>query len=399
MTRDLPSLVAELHAVAGALRRRVQIMEVCGTHTVSVFRHGLRALLPGCLRLISGPGCPVCVTAQRHIDAAIDLSRIPGVILCTYGDMVRVPGKTGSLEQSRAAGADVRVVGSALAAVKIAAANPERQVVFVAVGFETTAPATAVAIQHADRAGLANFSALIAHKLVTPAMAALLDDPGAAIDGFLCPGHVSVIIGAEAFRSIVEGYRRPCVIAGFEPTSILEALTAIVRQISGGRAGLENAYTAAVGADGNVVARRRLDEVFEVSDEPWRELGVIPRSGLRLRPEYAGFDAVARFHVTLGEDVDHPGCRCGAVIQGRLDPDQCPLFGTVCTPLKPLGPCMVSSEGTCSAWFKYRRSRGAAEAGGAIRVEAVAGNGADHRGSTHVAVAAGAPTAKKGSAT
>lgn len=356
MKPSRPSCVEALHTAAASLRGRAQIMEVCGTHTVSVFRHGLRAQLPSNIRLISGPGCPVCVTAQRHIDAAIELSRMPGVILCTYGDMMRVPGRTGSLETSRAGGADVRVVGSAMTAVRLAAENPERQVVFVAVGFETTAPATAVAVQHADRAELTNFSVLVAHKLVVPAMMALLDDPGIAIDGFLCPGHVSVIIGSEAYRMVVERYRRPCVIAGFEPACILDALTRLVRQIAEGQAELVNAYRVAVDACGNPIARHKLDEVFEVSDEPWRELGVIPKSGLRLRSAYARFDALRRFGVVLGEDIHHPACRCGEVIQGRVEPHECPVFGTVCTPLTPLGPCMVSSEGTCSAYFKYHRA-------------------------------------------
>lgn len=343
----------QLRELARTFDRPVQIMEVCGTHTVSIFRHGLRTLLPATMRLVSGPGCPVCVTAQRHIDAAIQLSAIDRVIIATYGDMVRVPGARGSLERSRSEGADVRVVASARTALRLAERQPDRQVVFIAVGFETTAPATAAAVLEADRLGINNFSILAAHKVVVPAMMALLSAGDVPLDGFLCPGHVSVIIGVEAYRPVVVRYRVPCVIAGFEPTDIGRALIALLRQIRDGEARLENEYRAAVCVDGNTVAQQLMHRVFETADAPWRALGVIPLSGLALRAAFQRFDALVRFGVSLGEDADHPGCRCGEVIQGKTTPDECPLFGTVCTPMSPLGPCMVSSEGTCSAWYKY----------------------------------------------
>lgn len=355
MKTDINPYVDELVRLAGEIDRPVQLMEVCGTHTVSIFRHGLRSMLPANVNLISGPGCPVCVTAQRHIDAAIELSRVPGAIIATYGDMVRVPGQQSSLEQRRAAGADVRVVGSTMTAVKLARENPDRPVVFLAVGFETTAPATAAAILDAEQRGLQNFFVLAAHKLVVPAMLALLQDGDVPLDGFLCPGHVSVIIGSDAYRPVVAQHRMPCVVGGFEPAGILAALVGLLRQVREGDARLENPYDVAVSRSGNPLAYRLLEQVFEPEDTVWRALGEIPGSGLALRPAFGHFDALGRFGITLGDDHDHPACRCGEVIQGKTTPDQCALFGTACTPMQPYGPCMVSSEGTCSAWFKYNR--------------------------------------------
>lgn len=354
------TMMDEIARVCEQIGRRVQLMEVCGTHTVSIFRSGLRAMLPANLRLISGPGCPVCVTAQRHIDAAIDLAGRDGLILATYGDMLRVPGRCGSLEQRRASGADVRVVQSAMSAVELARRHRDRPVVFLGVGFETTAPATAAAVRRAAVERLENFSVLVSHKLVVPAMAALLEAGETALDGFLCPGHVSVIIGSEAYRPIVARWSMPCVVAGFEPPQIVAALLALVRQVRAGEAQLENAYPQAVTPDGNRAALRLLDEVFEVCDTPWRALGTIGASGLALRDKYRRFDAAERFDIRVGEDVDNPACLCGQVIQGLVEPPECPLFGEGCTPLRPIGPCMVSSEGTCAAWYKYGRGPAAA---------------------------------------
>ncbi|MEP0847129.1 MAG: hydrogenase formation protein HypD [Phycisphaerae bacterium] len=344
--------IAELAARVG---RRVQLMEVCGTHTVSIFRSGLRSLLPVNVRLVSGPGCPVCVTAQRHIDAAIELAGEANVILATYGDMLRVPGRLGSLEQRRAAGASVQVVSSARGALQLARQRPDRTVVFLGVGFETTAPATAATVLEAERDGIENFVVLVSHKLVVPAMRALLEAGDVPLDGFLCPGHVSVIIGARAYSSVVADFQRPCVVAGFEPQQIMTGIEHLLRQIAGGRAALENVYSAVVSESGNPVAQELLRRVFIAADTPWRELGVIPRSGLEFAPAYRRFDAALRFGLTPGADHDHPDCRCGLVIQGKLDPPQCPLFGGECTPLRPVGPCMVSSEGTCAAWYRYAR--------------------------------------------
>lgn len=353
MKADIPSLLTEVAATVDRISRRVQIMEVCGTHTVSFFRSGIRSLLPPALRLISGPGCPVCVTAQRHIDAAMELGSRPDVTIATYGDMLRVPGRRGSLESLRAAGADICVVQSAMKAVEWAAAHPARQVVFLGVGFETTAPATAAAVLAANRDAIGNFSVLMCHKLVVPAMAALLRGRRVALDGFLCPGHVSVIIGAKAYRPLVQRFGKPCVVAGFEPSQLALGLLHLVRQIEADQARLENVYNGIVHETGNRTARGLMRRVFVVADAPWRAMGVIPRSGLELAHAYRAFDALQRFGITLGEDHDPPSCRCGEVIQGVAMPEECPLFRNGCTPRTPIGPCMVSGEGTCGAWYRF----------------------------------------------
>ncbi len=353
----LPPQIEHWRRLTERIARPIQLMEVCGTHTVAIYRSGLRSLLPANLRLVSGPGCPVCVTAQRDIDAAIQASTIPRAIVATYGDMVRVPGALGSLEQRRAAGADVRVVASTRGALRLAESYPDREVIFIGVGFETTAPATAAAILEAGRLGLKNFSVITAHKLVVPAMRALLDGGDVRLDGFLCPGHVSVIIGAEAYRPIVDEYHMSCVVAGFEADGIATAVTALLQQIVERRPRLENNYPAVVSPEGNRVAQRLMAEVFEESDVPWRALGIIPGSGLALRSRYHSFDAQRRFGIVAAADHDHPACRCGEVIQGKVVPQDCNLFATVCTPMNPFGPCMVSSEGTCSAAFKYGREK------------------------------------------
>jgi hydrogenase expression/formation protein HypD len=331
----------------------IRIMEVCGTHTVSLFRSGVKSMLPTSVRLISGPGCPVCVTSQGYIDAACELTTQPDMTICTYGDMLRVPGQIGSLEQQRACGARVVVVYSARDAVRYAEEHPEQQVVFLAVGFETTAPATAAAVVEADRKNLRNFFVLVSHKLVMPAMSALLSSGDVPIDGFLCPGHVSVIIGAESYRPIVDIYRKPCVVAGFEPEQMLRGILRLVQLITRGHVALENVYQVAVSTDGNEVALRWIEEVFEPAPTVWRAMGTIGESGLDLRGHYKRFDALAHFGLSMGPDYDPPGCRCGEVIQGKIGPAECPLFAKSCTLAKPIGPCMVSSEGTCAAWYKY----------------------------------------------
>ena len=352
--------IVEQIADACAGRDRVQIMEVCGTHTVCLFRTGVKSLLPKALRLISGPGCPVCVTSQGYLDTACELADRPDVTICTYGDMVRVPGRQGSLEQRRAGGGTVRVVYSARDALSYARQNPDRTIVFLAVGFETTAPATAATVLEAHGAGVENFFILPGHKLVIPAMSALLAGGEVPIDGFLCPGHVSIVIGADAYRPIAEGYHRPCVVAGFEPRQMLEAIAAIVRQVADGRAEVENVYGVAVTDEGNAVARQVVAQVFEPAAAVWRAMGTLDESGLALRSDYAQFDARRRFDVEFGPDESPAGCLCGQVIQGMVDPAECPLFATACTPISPVGPCMVSSEGTCAAWYKYNRPAAAA---------------------------------------
>ncbi|HDZ22869.1 hypothetical protein LCGC14_0018870 [marine sediment metagenome] len=349
------ALVEQINRAAAPLGG-VGVMEVCGTHTVSLFRSGVRSLLTDRIELISGPGCPVCVTSQGYLDAACELAARDDVTICTYGDMVRVPGSHGSLSEMRAKGADVMVVYSARDALAHARNNPDRQVVFLAVGFETTTPATAATVIDADRCGAENFTVLPAHKLVVPAMAALLAAGDVPIDGFLCPGHVSVIIGAGAYQRLVDDYRRPCVVAGFEPTQMLDGILHIVRQVAAGDARVENVYGVAVTDEGNAAARRLIDRVFVPADTVWRAMGTIPASGLDLREEYKRFDARERFDVQEGPDVCPPGCLCGDVIQGKAHPPECTLFGVACTPVKPVGPCMVSSEGACAAWYKYGRT-------------------------------------------
>jgi len=341
---------------AACTGRRVTLMEVCGTHTVALFRSGVRSQLPAALRLISGPGCPVCVTAQGYIDAALDLALRPGVTIATYGDMVRVPGRGGSLAEARARGADLLVVYSARDAVAWAAAHPARTVVFLAVGFETTTPATAQAVLEAEAQAVDNFLVLTAHKVVVPAMLALLaGDGGVGLDGFLCPGHVSVIIGSEAYRPIVERHGKGCVVAGFEAASMLEGIARLCEMARDGTPELDNSYPVAVKPGGNPHAQALLARVFEPCDATWRALGTIPGSGLRLRPAYRRFDAAERFQLETNRDDEIAGCRCGEVIQGKTQPSECPRFGVSCTPSNPIGPCMVSSEGTCAAWYNYGR--------------------------------------------
>lgn len=347
--------VDRMRSAATAVGRDLAFMEVCGTHTVNAFRSGLHSLLPSNIRLLSGPGCPVCVTAQGDIDQMIELASDPQVTLCTYGDMLRVVGKQGSLEQARARGADVRIIYSALDALELATSLPDRQIVLAAVGFETTTPPTAVAIQRAAQAGIDNFSALVSHKRILPAMRALLDSGEVGVDGFILPGHVSVILGSEIYRPIVDHYRMPCVVTGFEGTQITAALARLIEMCQAGTPLLENLYPQAVTPQGNTVAQQIIEEVFEPTTVAWRGLGELPDSGLSIRKRYAMFDARRRFKLSAADNTEPPGCRCGEVICGKVLPVDCRLFGTVCTPVNAIGPCMVSSEGTCQAWFKYHR--------------------------------------------
>lgn len=343
-----------LAAAARELGRTVRFMEVCGTHTVNAFRSGLHSLMPPNVTLLSGPGCPVCVTSQGDIDQLIELAANPAVTLCTYGDMLRVTGRSGSLESARADGADVRVVYSAMDAVRLAAEQPNRQVVFAAVGFETTAPATAVAILEAERLWLGNFTAFVSHKLIIPAMRALLESD-VNVDGFVCPGHVCVIIGSDVFRPIVDEYGLSCVVTGFEGPQIAAALARLCELLLAGRPALENLYPQAVTPRGNVAAQHLIDSVFEPAAVHWRGLADLPGSGLALRDRFRRFDARVRFELRTPDNTEPAGCRCGEVITGRCTPADCKLFACACTPVNPIGPCMVSSEGTCQAWFKYQR--------------------------------------------
>ena len=335
-----------------ALGRRINIMEVCGTHTVSIFRSGIRASLNDCINLLSGPGCPVCVTDQGYIDTVLELADRGDCIIATYGDMIRVPGKGGSLE-TKSPNTNIKIVLSSEGALQLARENPDKTVVFIAIGFETTTPATAVAIKLAAAEGLDNFCIYSNHKLVIPAMHALLASKNNNIDAFLCPGHVSVIIGSNAYEPIVKEFKRPCVVAGFEPMQIIEGLAEICRQLGDKEAKVTSMYPAVVTEKGNRIAQKIIDEFFEPADGIWRGLGTIAQSTLQLKDQFSRFDVLKRFNITARQTEDTSGCQCGDVLCGLINPQQCPQFGVQCTPETPVGPCMVSSEGACAAWFKY----------------------------------------------
>jgi len=358
IARALVSEVRRLAAgVADRLGRRAVLMEVCGTHTVAISRAGLRGLLKDLLDLRSGPGCPVCVTDYVDIDRMVALARLPGVTVGTFGDMLRVPGSYSSLERERAAGADVRIFYSPADAVAWAAAHPEREVVFLGVGFETTAPAVAASIKEAKARGIENFSVYTNHKLVPPALGALLDDQEIMIDGFILPGHVSAIIGRRAY-SFLEEFRLPAVITGFEINDILESMRQILKMLWKGEPRVQNGYTRVVREEGNGVAKRLMAEVFQVTDASWRGFGVIPASGLELTPSFKAFEAAARFSLPVVASRAPAGCACGEILKGKLSPKECRLFGVACTPSSPVGPCMVSSEGACGAYYQFERVEG-----------------------------------------
>ncbi|CAI9398676.1 Hydrogenase maturation factor HypD [Pleomorphomonas sp. T1.2MG-36] len=354
-------------AIAAEVRpnRSYALMEFCGGHTHAISRYGIEDLLPANVRMIHGPGCPVCVLPIGRIDDAIRLAKRPEVTLCTYADLMRVPASGGlSLMKAKAAGADIRMVYSSLDAIRIAEANPERQVVFFAIGFETTTPPTAVALKTAEAKGLKNFSIYCNHVLTPVAMRAILDmpptpdEPPIAIEGFVGPSHVSTIIGMDPYQVFARDYRKPVVIAGFEPLDVMYAILMLVRQVNEQRAEVENQYIRAVRADGNRVAIDLCDKVFELRDSfEWRGLGAVPRSALKLRDAFAFYDAEKRFAIETQPAEDNPACECGAILRGQKKPADCRLFGTVCTPETPTGACMVSSEGACAAHWTYGRFR------------------------------------------
>jgi len=333
--------------------REIALMEVCGTHTMAIAKSGLRNLLPPNLKLLSGPGCPVCVTAQGDIDAVIELAQKPGVVMVTFGDMMRVPGTSSSLQEARSQGADVRVAYSPLDALAIAGRNLDKEVVFLGIGFETTAPAVAICADQARAQDLKNFSIFSLHKVVPPALEVIFSMPDMKIDGLICPGHVSVVIGLEPYIKLVEKYHRPCVVTGFETQDILEGVYMLIKQIRQGQAKAEIQYQRVVKSAGNLIAQQILEEVFQPSDARWRGIGNIPESGLEFRPEYEAFDARKRFDIADREDIPIKGCACGEVLTGKIIPQDCALFGRACTPLKPIGPCMVSHEGACAAYYRY----------------------------------------------
>jgi len=342
-----------------AIRREVtrpwNLMEVCGGQTHSIVRYGLDELLPESVHLIHGPGCPVCVTPVELIDKAVAIAARPEVIFCSFGDMLRVPGTASDLFGVKSRGGDVRIVYSPLDCLKIAEDHPDKQVVFFAVGFETTAPANAMSVFEARRRGLSNYSILVSHVLVPPALEAILASPQRRVDGFLAAGHVCTIMGTREYEPLARKHKVPIVVAGFEPVDLLQAIHMLVRQLEEGRCDVENQYDRLVKEEGNRPAQELIRSVFQVRDRAWRGIGVIPGSGLGLRGEYASFDAETRFDVGLVGGPESTECRSGLVLQGIIKPHECPAFGTLCTPDHPLGATMVSNEGACAAYYRYRR--------------------------------------------
>lgn len=353
--REEKRIAPWLEKIREETRKKIRIMEVCGGHTMAIRQYGIQTLLPPGIELLSGPGCPVCVTDQAFIDLAIEAARQPGFILLTYGDMLRVPGSFSSLEKEKAAGKDIRVIGSTLEALHICRMNPDKNIVFAAIGFETTTPGTAVAILQAKRENLKNFYIICAHKTMPQAMAALLRG-GSTIDGYIGPGHVCTIAGSRLFEPLAEEYGIPIVISGFEPLDLIQSIYFLVKMLHSGKSGVHIQYSRLVHHEGNRKAREIVAAIFEPSDELWRGIGTIPQSGLRLRKEYEEFDAGAVFNLRPVSGPEPRGCLCGAIMQGKQKPTDCKLFGKACIPMHPVGACMVSSEGACNAWYRYGNS-------------------------------------------
>jgi hydrogenase expression/formation protein HypD len=328
-------------------------MEFCGGHTVTIFRYGIRQVLPKTIDMVSGPGCPICVTANADLDKAIALSQIPGIIVATFGDMLKVPGSNSSLEQAKAGGADVRTVYSTMDALKIAEDNPNKSVVFLGIGFETTAPTIAASILQAEEKGIKNYYVLSLHKLCPPVLRAILDSGELKLHGLICPGHVSAVIGSRPWEFIARDYGIPCVVSGFEPLDILQSVDMLVNQVENGESRVEIAYRRGVRPEGNQQALRLMEQVFEPCPAQWRGIGEVPDSGLKLRKKYQRFDAALAFDIAPGPTYEPAGCICGDVLRGVKTPADCQLFGKACTPQYPVGPCMVSSEGSCSAYYLY----------------------------------------------
>ncbi|MCM8759744.1 MAG: hydrogenase formation protein HypD [Candidatus Omnitrophica bacterium] len=352
----IKALVLQIHTVSKKIKKEVKLMEVCGTHTMAIARWGIRKMLPENVSLISGPGCPVCVTPNQFIDTAIEISKLGNVKIATFGDMYRVPSGKKSLEKQSANGAVVDIVYSPLDALKIAEKNPEKKIVFLAVGFETTSPLTAKVILYARNRKLKNFFVLSGHKLIPPAMVALVKDKTHHIDGFLCPGHVSAIIGSEPYRVFPNNYGVPCVISGFEVCDILQSILMLLEMICGKRKlSVEIQYTRCVRRYGNTVAQRIIADVFNVVDVDWRGIGMIEQSGLAINRKFTEFDAFSNFKLDVKISSEAKSCICGQILKGLKTPLDCKLYRRLCTPESPIGPCMVSSEGTCAAYYNYER--------------------------------------------
>jgi len=349
----MKQMLEELHSLMKHINRPLKLMEVCGTHTVEIFRHGIRDVIPKNITLLSGPGCPVCVTSIHDIDAAIAIAKNSAVILTTFGDMMRVPGGRETMLEARSEGSDIRVLYSPLDALKLAQDNPKKEIVFLGTGFETTSPLIAGTLAHAEQTRIGNFSVYAAFKLVPPALKALLDSPDVLVDGFILPGHVSAIIGKKPYEFVASHYQKPSVITGFEAREIIEGVLMIVRQIALKRTNIEIQYRSVVREEGNLRAVELLGQYFEPADAYWRGIGSIPKSGLRIRERYASFDAKRKFNPPVTDMLEPESCSCGDILRGVKLPTECPLFGVNCTPESPVGPCMVSTEGSCAAYYKY----------------------------------------------
>jgi hydrogenase expression/formation protein HypD len=354
--RKLVTIMADnIRRMAQQLKRPVNFMEVCGTHTMSIYQYGIRSLLPDMVHLVSGPGCPVCVTPVGYVDNALACAADPGNIVATFGDMLRVPGSSSSLMEQRALGADVRIVYSPLDAVALAKDNPQRRVIFLGVGFETTAPVVAASILEAARQGLSNYCVLAAHKTMPTPMEILTADPELNLAGYLCPAHVSTVIGGIAYQKLAQEYHIPCVVTGFEPADVMQGIEMLLAQVLNKESRVDIQYRRAVTWEGNPKAQAILERVFIPCDAVWRGLGVLPGSGLSIRPKLSTFDAARVLDLPEVAGEENSACRCGEVLKGKLEPFDCPLFGSICTPEEPVGACMVSSEGTCAAAYKYGR--------------------------------------------
>lgn len=335
-----------------------RFMEFCGGHTATIFRYGIRQALPETIEMLSGPGCPVCVTATADLDKAIALAQVPDVIIATFGDMLKVPGSYSSLQQAKAEGADVRMVYSTMDAVRMAEENPDKRVVFLGIGFETTAPTIAASVLQAEEKHLENYTVLSLHKLCPPVIKVLLDSGEVRLDGLICPGHVSAVIGSSAWGFVARDYGIPCVVSGFEPLDVLQCVDMLVAQVEGRDSKVEIAYRRGVQSEGNPEALRLMDNVFEPCTARWRGMGTIPHSGLKLRSKYQRFDADCVFDIDPGPTREPEGCICGAILRGIKTPLDCDLFGKACTPVDPVGPCMVSAEGSCSTYYLYGGGNG-----------------------------------------
>lgn len=350
------TLISQINKVCKKLKNEIRLMEVCGTHTMAIARYGLKKLLPENIRLISGPGCPVCVSPDSYIDIAIEISKIYDVRIVTFGDMFRVPSGNGSLEKQSAEGAKVDIVYSPVDVLEIAKKNSEERIVFLGVGFETTAPVVGKVIMYAKQQGIKNFTVLSGHKLIPPAMETLVNDKNHKIDGFICPGHVSTIIGSAPYNVFPEKYHIPCVISGFEPCDILHSILILLKMLTGEKkVSVEIQYSRCVEKNGNVLALKVISEVFDIVDSEWRGIGIIKASGLAIKEKFKSFDAAKQFKVKIKKSYSRKDCICGLVLKGLKEPFECKLFAKKCNPEKPVGPCMVSSEGACAAYYAYER--------------------------------------------